>query len=81
MSKNQQIHEIACQILVQKLPFKKEQIAAVLSMHKEGCTIPFMARYRKEQTGQLDEVEIKRILDGYTYDFVGKSQRGSSAFN
>lgn len=67
MSKNQQIHEIACQILVQKLPFKKEQIAAVLSMHKEGCTIPFMARYRKEQTGQLDEVEIKRILDGYTY--------------
>ena len=67
MSDNQQLQIIALQALQQKFPFKKEQILAVLEMHEEGCTIPFMARYRKERTGQLDEVQIKNILDGYAY--------------
>lgn len=67
MSDNQQLQISALQELQKKFPFKKEQILAVLEMHAEGCTIPFMARYRKEKTGQLDEVEIKNILDGYAY--------------
>jgi len=46
-----------------KIPFKS--IQAVLEMHKEGATIPFMARYRKEKTGNLDEVEIKDIVEGH----------------
>lgn len=35
----------------------------VLRLSEEGATIPFMARYRKEQTGNLDEVAIQKILD------------------
>lgn len=44
-----------------------KQIEAVLSLLEEGATIPFIARYRKEVTGNLDEVEIKNISDVYNY--------------
>ena len=37
--------------------------AAVLSLAAEGATIPFIARYRKEQTGNLDEVAIQQVID------------------
>ena len=36
-------------------------------LFEEDCTIPFIARYRKEQTGTLDEVVIRSIRDRYTY--------------
>src|ERR1044071_7844050 len=36
---------------------------AVLRLAQEGGTVPFIARYRKEQTGNLDEVAIKQVLD------------------
>ncbi|WEV45386.1 Tex family protein [Streptococcaceae bacterium ESL0687] len=39
------------------------QVETVLELTKEGNTIPFIARYRKEMTGGLDEVEIKKIID------------------
>ncbi|MFC6201270.1 Tex family protein [Lactiplantibacillus nangangensis] len=45
--------------------FKPQQIKAVLSMMDEGNTVPFIARYRKERTGNLDEVEIRDIKDNY----------------
>lgn len=67
MENQPSLQTLALGMLQQKFKFKKEQIAAVLQMHEEGCTIPFMARYRKEKTGQLDEVQIKDILDAYTY--------------
>src|SRR4029078_9430452 len=37
--------------------------AAVLALSQEGGTIPFIARYRKEQTGALDEVAIQNVID------------------
>ena len=37
--------------------------AAVLQLAAEGGTIPFIARYRKEQTGNLDEVAIQQVID------------------
>jgi uncharacterized protein len=37
--------------------------AATLRLASEGATVPFMARYRKEQTGNLDEVAIQKVLD------------------
>lgn len=40
-------------------------IQAVLEMSSEGATVPFMARYRKEKTDNLDEVEIRGILDSF----------------
>src|SRR5262249_8528200 len=36
---------------------------AVLSLTAEGATVPFIARYRKEQTGALDEVAIQNVID------------------
>lgn len=40
-----------------------KSIEAVLALHGEGATVPFMARYRKEKTGNLDEVQIRSILE------------------
>lgn len=39
------------------------QVKAVLDLLEEGCTIPFIARYRKERTGMLDEEQIQQIRD------------------
>ena len=39
------------------------QVEKVLELTAEGNTVPFIARYRKEATGSLDEVEIKKIID------------------
>ncbi|MGV2993704.1 Tex family protein [Streptococcus porcinus] len=45
------------------LQLSQKQIEAVLALTAEGNTIPFIARYRKEVTGNLDEVVIKAIID------------------
>ena len=45
--------------------FKPQQIKAVLGLMDEGNTVPFIARYRKERTGELDEVEIREIKENY----------------
>ncbi|MHC5373791.1 Tex family protein [Enterococcus sp. LJL120] len=47
--------------------FKGGQIKAVLELLADGNTVPFIARYRKEMTGSLDEVQIRLIEDRYTY--------------
>ncbi len=47
----------------QTLDLKAAQVAAVESLVEEGATVPFIARYRKEKTGGLDEVKISDILD------------------
>ena len=46
---------------------KTTQIEVVLKLLEEGATIPFIARYRKEVTGNLDETKIKEISDEYNY--------------
>ncbi|MCM3745015.1 RNA-binding transcriptional accessory protein [Sporosarcina luteola] len=51
-----------------------KQTANVISLLDEGNTVPFIARYRKEATGSLDEVEIKAIEDAYHYE-KGLEQR------
>ena len=49
------------------LNLEDRQIKEVLSMLEEGATIPFIARYRKERTGGLNEDEIRSIEEVYTY--------------
>lgn len=44
-----------------------KQVSSVLALHSEGSTIPFMARYRKEVTGNLDEVAIGNIVEQVSY--------------
>nr|WP_106784953.1 Tex family protein [Lysinibacillus timonensis] len=46
---------------------KPHQAEAVIKLLEEGNTVPFIARYRKEVTGSLDEVQIKSIEDRYHY--------------
>lgn len=50
-----------------ELKIKPEYINNVLSMLADNSTVPFIARYRKEQTGGLDETQIKAIEDEYRY--------------
>lgn len=45
--------------------YRPHQIAAVLAMLEDGNTVPFIARYRKERTGSLDEVQIREIQAEY----------------
>ena len=47
--------------------FTKEQVRKVLNLLEDGNTIPFIARYRKEATGGLNEIAIKEIKDHYDY--------------
>lgn len=49
------------------LDVKKHQVEVVLTLLSEGNTIPFIARYRKEATGALDEEEIRKINEVYEY--------------
>lgn len=53
--------------LVETLNLKEQQIKEVLSMLEEGATIPFIARYRKEKTGNLNEDQIRSIEEQYKY--------------
>lgn len=46
--------------------YSEKQISAVISMLEDGNTVPFIARYRKERTGSLDEVQIREIADANT---------------
>lgn len=51
------------QPIAQKLNIKLQSVEAVLALLAEGATIPFIARYRKDKTGALDEVQIQQIQD------------------
>ncbi|MCI2775178.1 Tex family protein [Staphylococcus petrasii] len=53
--------------IVAKYQFSEKQVKAVLQLLEENNTVPFIARYRKEATGGLDEVQIKQISDEYQY--------------
>ncbi len=55
------------EILAKNMEIKTSQIEAVLKLLGEGATIPFIARYRKEATGSLDEEKIRVIEKEYTY--------------
>lgn len=51
------------QAIANKLHIKQQQAETVLKLLSEGSTVPFIARYRKDMTGALDEVMIQQILD------------------
>jgi uncharacterized protein len=46
-----------------KTGLKKQQVSGALTLLDEGNTVPFIARYRKERTGNLDEVQIREVAD------------------
>lgn len=49
------------------LNLRATQVESVLSLLEEGATIPFIARYRKDKTGNLDEVQIQQVQDQHKF--------------
>jgi protein Tex len=62
--------------IAQSLNLPLHSLTAVIGLLNEGGTVPFIARYRKEATGSLDEVQIRDIEAklGYFRDFVGRRE-------
>ena len=55
-----QINEVEIMKKVaEELNIRVPQVSAVISLVAEGCTIPFIARYRKEKHGSLDELQVR----------------------
>lgn len=54
-------------LIAKDVKVKPSQVEAVIKLLEDGNTVPFIARYRKEATGSLDEVQIKSIEDRYHY--------------
>src|SRR5580692_4824389 len=55
------------QKIAEKLSFSLKQINNIHELHTEGATIPFMSRYRKEATGNMDEVQINDVVEQIKY--------------
>ena len=56
---------IFAKLIANALQLQEKAVANTLSFLEEGCTIPFISRYRKERTGGLDEVQITAISDRF----------------
>ncbi|MFC0190409.1 Tex family protein [Fictibacillus aquaticus] len=54
-------------VIAKELEIKLKQVENVIALLNEGNTVPFIARYRKELTGGLDEVQIKAVMDRWQY--------------
>jgi len=65
-SKINQTLQIAKQI-AQELTVKAEQVSAAIQLLDEGATVPFVARYRKEATGGLDDTQLRTLEERLTY--------------
>jgi uncharacterized protein len=48
-----------------ELTIRVSQASAVVELTAEGCTVPFISRYRKERTGELDEVQVRDVVHKY----------------
>ncbi|MBH8555287.1 RNA-binding transcriptional accessory protein [Nostocaceae cyanobacterium CENA357] len=55
------------QLLAAELDLKPYQVQNALELLAEGATIPFIARYRKERTNEMNEVQLRDLADRYTY--------------
>ena len=55
------------QVLAQELSLRPAQIKNALELFAEGATVPFIARYRKERTGEMNEVQLRELSDRFTY--------------
>lgn len=55
------------QIIAQELGVQERQVTATMEMIADGATIPFIARYRKERTGGLDDTQLRNLAERLTY--------------
>ena len=59
--------QLIIQLIAQELSLRTEQITNALELFAEGATIPFVARYRKERTGEMNEIQLRDLQDRYAY--------------
>jgi protein Tex len=55
------------QLIAQELSLGLNQVQSALALFAEGGTVPFIARYRKEKTGEMNEVHLRALLERHTY--------------
>ena len=55
------------QVIARELEVKDWQVEAAVKLIDEGCTIPFIARYRKEVTGTLNDEQLRQLGERLTY--------------
>src|SRR5450432_60926 len=63
--------------LAAELNLPRSGVAAIVKLLAEGATVPFIARYRKEATGGLDEVAIRNVEERRTYLVELEERRGA----
>jgi protein Tex len=61
------VAELITHTIAQALQLHTTQVARTVELLESGNTVPFIARYRKEITGALDEEQIRTIQERYTY--------------
>src|SRR3974377_767438 len=54
-------------LLSEELSLQLFQVTNALQLQAEGGTIPFIARYRKEKTGEMNEIQLRALNDRFTY--------------
>lgn len=67
MEKTAHKQEEMLKLVSAELKINSKQVKSVISLLEDGNTVPFIARYRKEQTGALDEVQIRNIMERWQY--------------
>ncbi|AGX02299.1 Transcription accessory protein (S1 RNA binding domain) [Bacillus sp. NRRL B-14911] len=67
MEKTAHKQEEMLKLVSAELKINSKQVKSVISLLEDGNTVPFIARYRKEQTGALDEVQIRDIMERWQY--------------
>ena len=55
------------ELLASELSLQPFQVENALELFNEGATIPFISRYRKERTGEMNEIQLRDLADRYTY--------------
>ncbi len=55
------------QLLADELSLKPFQVTSALELFAEGATVPFIARYRKERTGEMNEIQLRELADRHAY--------------
>src|SRR5512137_2592991 len=55
------------QLVAKELSLGLHQVESALTLFSEGGTVPFIARYRKERTGEMNEIQLRALLERHTY--------------
>src|SRR3954454_1314751 len=80
MSQQDRLSPAIVNTIAQQLTLQAQSVAATLALLSEGGTVPFIARYRKEATGNLDEVAIGAIEERAAY-FKELEERRATVLN